>query len=30
MHTSKIKEIVALLSPLYHAEMLNNAKVQVS
>jgi hypothetical protein len=30
MHTSKIREIMALLSPLYHAEMLKNAKVQVS
>jgi hypothetical protein len=29
-HTSKIREIMALLSPLYHAEMLINAKVQVS
>jgi hypothetical protein len=27
MHTSKIREIMALLSPLYHAEMLKNAKV---
>jgi hypothetical protein len=30
MHTSKIREIMALLSPLYHGEMLKNAKVQVS
>jgi hypothetical protein len=30
MHTSKISEIMALLSPLYHAEMLKIAKVQVS
>jgi hypothetical protein len=30
MHTSKIREIMALLSSLYHAEMLKNAKVQVS
>ena len=30
INTSKIREIMALLSPLYHAEMLKNAKVQVS
>jgi hypothetical protein len=30
MHTSKIRAIMALFSPLYHAEMLKNAKVQVS
>jgi hypothetical protein len=30
MHTSKIREIMALLSPLYQCEMLKNAKVQVS
>jgi hypothetical protein len=30
MHTSRIREIMALLSLLSHAEMLKNAKVQVS
>jgi hypothetical protein len=30
MIASMIREIMALLSPLYHAEMLKNAKVQVS
>jgi hypothetical protein len=30
MHTSKIREIMALLSTLYHAEMLKIVKLQVS
>jgi hypothetical protein len=30
MHTSKIREIMALLSPLYQCEKIKNVKVEVS